>query len=363
LNHPGYYYPDLRSHARLALAVREAGWAFFLSPSSHVAHLETWRRPLLGGLSFPYTPAFHLPFALSGAGYDEVITLMKLAGAALSAAAIPLAGGIARRLRASPLVAVLLVGAPIYGVHLALAYLPALFGHALDLSFLCWLAWNRERIRSPAAWASAALFVAACELAYVSAVLVLPAFLLALAVASACEGAPDRMRGALGVLGFGLAGSFVALLVYYRDFVGPTLRGLVAEVETIGAANEASRGFLWTAIEMSRRNFGFPTLALATIGLVLVFRRGTQGPLAAAWLGAYGLILLGRSLLPAVFGHQHEALFVAPLVYLGVGEAVAEVAAGGLARRVAAGAILAAVVGQGLVLQWQAWVLQLANAR
>src|SRR5262249_33340433 len=81
-------YPALRSPARLALEVGESGLGFFASPASHVAHLGTWYRPLLGGLSFPYTPAFHLPFALSGAVYDEVVTSMKLAGAALAAVAI-----------------------------------------------------------------------------------------------------------------------------------------------------------------------------------------------------------------------------------------------------------------------------------
>jgi hypothetical protein len=362
LNAPDYYYPDLRSHARLALEVHESGLGFFAAPASHVARLGTWYRPLLGGLSFPYTPAFHVPFALSGAVYDEVVTSMKLAGAALAAVAIALAWALAGRLGASPAGAALLLAAPIYGVHLTLAYLPAVFGHVVDLAFLCWLAGHRERIRSPAVWATAALLVAACELAYVNAIVVMPLFVLALATAEAASVGSDCLRRAAVVLGFGLAGSLLAVVVYYRDFLAPTLRGLAAGAGT-AAADEPARGYFAIAAEMSRRNFGLPTLALAAVGLVLLLLRGKERPLLAAWLAAYGLVLLGRSLFPAGFGHSHEALFLAPLLYLGVGETIAALAGFGRKGRLAAGGLLLVLMAYGLVLQERAWALQLGNAR
>ena len=67
LNSPGYYYPDLRSHARLALAIREAGWGFLTRPDATVAEVGLWQNPLGGRIvTFPYAPGFHLPLAASG---------------------------------------------------------------------------------------------------------------------------------------------------------------------------------------------------------------------------------------------------------------------------------------------------------
>jgi hypothetical protein len=362
LNHPDYYHPDLRSHAQLALLVRRGGLDFWLSPSSHLARLGTWYRPLLGGLTFPYTPAFHWPFALSGMAYDQIITAMKLAAAALSTVPIALAWVLARRLRASPWGALLVLAAPIYGLHLAVAYLPALFGHAFDLAFLCWLAFHRERLRNPAVWVAAAGLVAVCELAYVGGVIVLPMFVLALALAEAFANPREPLRRALAVVGFGAAGSLCAVLVYYRHFAVPVLRGL-AQGGLATAPLEPAKGFLEVAGHISRSNFPFPVLALATVGLVFLFRRGKERPLLAAWLSAYGLILLGRSLAPAVFGHQHEALFVAPLVALGAGEALARLGEGSGLRRVLAAAGWVALAIVGLALQWQALMRQTVYAR
>src|SRR5262249_14190601 len=105
------------------------------------------------------------------------------------------------------------------------------------------------------------------------------------------------------------------------------------------------------------------TLVLAAVGLVLLLLRGKERPLVAAWLASYGLVLLGRSLFPAGFGHSHEALFLAPLLYLAVGHALATLAARGRAGRLAAGALFLGLIVYGLVLQERAWALQLANAR
>jgi hypothetical protein len=127
--------------------------------------------------------------------------------------------------------------------------------------------------------------------------------------------------------------------------------------------DEPARGYFAIAAEMSRRNFGLPTLALAAVGLVLLLLHGKQRPLVAAWLAAYGLVLLGRSHFPAGFGHSHEALFLAPLVYLGVGQALAALARRGRAGRLGAGALFVGLIVYGLVLQERAWALQLANAR
>ena len=42
VNHPDFYYPDLRTHARLVEKVQEEGFGFFVSPSRAI-----WEHPEL----------------------------------------------------------------------------------------------------------------------------------------------------------------------------------------------------------------------------------------------------------------------------------------------------------------------------
>jgi len=85
VNHPDFYYPDLRTHARLVQVVRAAGLDFFRTPAVYIWEHGVWRTEAYGKTyAFPYTPAFHLPFAAIAFGYDELITAMTLAAAALT---------------------------------------------------------------------------------------------------------------------------------------------------------------------------------------------------------------------------------------------------------------------------------------
>src|SRR5438128_1458405 len=92
-------------------------------------------------------PACHLPFAVIPFGYDDLVTAMKLAAAALTTVPMVLAWAIARRLGASVVGSALMAFVPTYVSRLSFAFLPALFGHAVDIAFLFWLAGNLERIR------------------------------------------------------------------------------------------------------------------------------------------------------------------------------------------------------------------------
>ena len=65
VNHPDFYYPDLRTHARLVEKVQDEGLGFFVSPSRAIWEHGVWRTEAYGKTyAFPYTPAFHLPFTL-----------------------------------------------------------------------------------------------------------------------------------------------------------------------------------------------------------------------------------------------------------------------------------------------------------
>lgn len=363
LNTPGYYYPDLRSHARLALAIREAGFHFAADPVATVARVGLWQNPLGGRVvTFPYAPGFHLPLAASGLPFDDLLTAEKLLGAAVSTLPIAFLFVLARRIGASPMGAGLLLVAPVYGQHLAVAFLPALFGHAWDVAFIAWLQARLERLKAPRVWLATAFFVCACQLAYVSAVTLIPALVLALAFLVAVGRSRGRVGIALALLGAGACGSLLSVLAYYRHFLGPILEAL----PTLTARPEGQQpapGFLEVAHHTTKGSFAPLLLALAVAGLFRTFRLERGRQVLAAWLLAYGLLLFGRTLAPSLFQFQHEALFVAPLVFLAAGEAVAWLWSLGRWARAGAAALVLALCLQGLWVQGEALLGQLGHAR
>jgi hypothetical protein len=366
LNTPGFYHPDFRSHVQLALLVRDAGLDFLRRPSAYLSTMGTWHKPAFGGTAaFPYSPAFHWPFALSPLAYDALITAMKLAAAAVSTLPVVLVWALARRLDASVLGAAVLLVLPIYGRHLAVGYMPALLGHAVDLSFVFWLAGRIERPLPPREWWTAAAFVAACGLAYVSAVTTIPAFVAALGIAVAAAAKSGRARRLASILGFGVMGSLLAVLVYYRDFLG-LLREAARQVSAAPALapSPGSRpGFFAVATGITGTNFSPLVLSLAVVGLVRLFRRTRGSVLVAAWLLSYGFLLAGRTWLPDVYQHQHEALWLAPLVALAVGETLDILAAGPLWRRGLAVLLALGLAVHGLVAQAESIAGQMGYAR
>ena len=362
LNTPAYYYPDLRSHARLALSIREAGASFATDPVTTVARVGLWQNPVGGRVvTFPYAPGFHLPLAASGLPFDDLLTTEKLLGAAASTLPIAFLFLLARLTQTSPLGAGLLLVAPVYGQHLAVAFLPALFGHAWDVGLVAWLQAHLPRMTTPRVWLATGLLVCACQIAYVSAVTLVPALILALVLLMAGT-PPRRVSLAAALLGAGAFGSLLSVLAYYRHFLGPIVEALPAR----GGGHdtpEGTPGFLEVVVQISRGSFTPLLLALAVVGLVLLLRRAKETKVLAAWLLAYALLLVGRTLAPNLFQFQHEALFVAPLLFLSAGEAVSWLWSRGGWARAGAAALLLALCVQGLRAQAQSLVAQLGHAR
>jgi hypothetical protein len=365
VNHPDFYYPDLRTHARLALVVRQAGLDFLRSPSPHIWMHGVWRTQAHGKTyAFPYTPAFHVPFALSGAGYDALISSMKLAGAAVSTVPLVLVWALARRFEVSPLGAVLMVLIPTYTSRLSFAFLPALFGHAVDMALVWWLAGNLDHIRAPRVLAAGAALVGAAQLAYVSGVVNLPVFTAALAGAEAATHRERRARRALAVLAMGALGSLLAVAVYYRDFLpmAADVAGRVLSGERGAASRYPVQGFAEVAWARTRDFFDglYPPLALA--GFALTWRRPAARSLVLAWAATYAVLLLGRAKVPDVFLHGHDTLLATPLVCLLAGVAVAWLWSKGSWPRVSAVLLLLVLAVQGFLSQWNALAAQLGNA-
>jgi hypothetical protein len=363
VNHPDFYYPDLRTHARLVEVLREAGLDFFVTPSRYIWEHGVWRTEAYGKTyAFPYTPAFHLPFAALGLGYDTLITAMKLTGAALSVAPLAFVWALARRWGASPAGAALMLFVPTYTSRLSFAFLPSLFGHAVDMAFLYWLAGHLERLREPRAWVQGAALVAACQLAYVSGVVNISLLVGLLALLALRLAPPPRLPHAAAVLGLGLVGALVSVILYYRDFLGMAL-DLGAR-----AGGSASRypvqSFSAVAFARTRDFFGFVYPVLAAAGVALLWRGDARRRwLLAGWLLAYAALLLGRAKVPDVFLHGHETLLLTPLVCLAAGHALARLAARSAVERGVAVAAALGLAVQGLVWQWRALWDQLGNAR
>ena len=366
VSHPDFYYPDLRTHARLVQVVRAAGLNFFRVPAAYIWEHGVWRTQAYGRTyAFPYTPAFHLLFAPIPFGYDELLTAMKLTAAALTTVPLVLVWVLARRLGASVVGAALMAVIPTYVSRLSFAFLPALFGHAVDIAFLCWLAGRLDRIRQPGVWVRGALFVAACQLTYVSGVINVSLFVAVLAVTEAAARGEARARQAAALLAMALAGSLVSVLVYYRDFL-PMALDVASQAARRGAAAASVhpvQGFLTVAYARTRDFFDGIYPVLAAAGLTILFRRRRGTSLLAAWFLTYVLLLLGRARVPDVFLHGHETLFVTPLVCLASGQALAALASHGRAGRAAALVVGAALAVQGLAWQWRALAEQLGNAR
>jgi hypothetical protein len=367
VGHPGFYYPDQRTHARLVEKVREKGLRFFVSPSEAIAEHGVWRTEAYGQTyAFPYTPAFHLPFAALGLPYDTRLVAMKLTAAAVSVVPLVLVWALARRFGAATAGAFLMTLVPTYTSRLAFAFLPSLHGHAVDVGFLYWLSGRLDRITEARTWLAGAAFVAACQLAYVSGVLNVSVLVALLALVTAIAG---RRRAALAILGMGLAGSALSVIAYYRDFL-PMVVDVLSRIGG-GAQRAASRypvqSFWAVAYGRTRDFFDGIYPLLAALGLALLLRSDERWPvrtrLVAAWLATYFVLLLGRARVPDLFLHGHEPLLVTPLVCLAGGEALAALARRGGLRRAAAALLLAALAVQGLAWQWRSVADQLGNAR
>jgi hypothetical protein len=376
VNHPDFYYPDLRTHARLVGKVQAEGLGFFVSPSRAIWEHGVWRTEAHGRTyAFPYTPAFHLPFTVLPLGYDTLLLALKLTAAAISVVPIFVTWAIARRLGMSVVGAALLLAVPTYTSRLSFAFLPSLFGHAFDLALIWWLAGRMGEVRRPRTWLAGAAWVTACQLAYVSGVMNTAALVLALVVVALLRRRPLD-AGALALMG--LAGAAVSVALYYRDFLGMAV-DVVARVAQ-GAARAPSRypvrPFLLVAYERTRDFFDTVYPILAAAGLFALWRdrpeaasdgapasTDTRRWLILGWLGAYALLLAGRARVPDVFLHGHETLLVTPLVCLASGEALSRLARRPRPGRWAAVALAAALALQGGFGQWRAIADQLGNAR
>jgi hypothetical protein len=227
LLHPQFYYPDVRVHGLFAWQLARQGLAGFLRDFTANQYRYSLGLQMENGhwYAFPYPPAFYLltwPLVRLARYRPEVA--VALVGAAVNSAMVFLVFGVARRLKAAPAAALLASGAavilPIYMARLALAYFPALVGHAFDTLVILYLLSRWSEMQRPRVVVTFAALLALALLAYTQSVLnfaiLLPLYLV---VQVAADRSPESLRRAGGLLAAGALGAVLSLAVFYGRYV------------------------------------------------------------------------------------------------------------------------------------------------
>jgi hypothetical protein len=286
---------------------------------------------------------------------------LRVVGAVLSALPVVLGFVLARALGLSGFGVALLAFAPTYPHWLSRAMLPALLGHAFDLTLLIWLAAHAAELSLARYFLQGALLVAASQTAYSFGIPVTALLMLSLALLFfAREGRADR---ALLVLGMGLMGALVSLLFYYRSFLPGTL-ALLRRSPSPPEAGALPGPLFWQAFVGDPSRF-FDTLVplLAVAGAVVLVRAGRASPVLIAWASTVLALQALRVLLPGLFRWNHELLLLTPLLSLTAGEALAALGERGKVAQGLACALVAVAALQGVLVAWASFAGQLGNAR
>ena len=372
VSNPDFYYPDLRTHARLVDFVRDAGIQFLVSPSSVIEEHGVWVTGAFGAIyAFPYTPAFHLPFALFDISYDDLITALKLAAAAISTLPIALVWVFATRLgfQWAPLLSALtMVIIPTYSSRLSFAFLPALFGHFVDVTLLLFLFIQLPQITGKREWFQGSLLVAGSYLAYVAGVLNTTILLSVLAMSmffSFEREKESRCLSAIAILGMGVLGGLFSFVLFYRDFL-PMFMDIVSRVAGSVEGGESRypiQSFIETTVTRTWSFFGWWYPTLAGFGMYQLLRSGISRLVLLAWLFTYFILLFGRAKIPDIFLHGHETLFVTPLVCLLSGVALETWMGSGRTRKLLVTVAIIVLAFVGIIDQWSYFSDQLMNAQ
>ena len=366
-NHPSFFHPDLRTHARIVAHVRHSGFSLFRNPyeslwrpvggEDRVAS-GMWIKEIGGAtLGLPYAVAFHSALAPFPLDEDQAVTIIRLAGGLAAAWAPVLVLLLARALGLSPWGAWLAVCVPSASAELANAAVPASIGALFDLAFLLWLASVLHAPRGAAfalgraTWLRGTALLAACYLAYTSSLVVLTLTLLALAFLLVARDADDaRLARRLVLVLF--AATLVAIALYYWSFVPAALHALGALGAGPKAVPEASTVRTFGSVWPPLASWGWPVGAsLAALGVLRILRAPKEP--ARSLVGATLMALLAvagaRLMAPELFGWVHEALFAGELACLALGEVAAAVARRGWASRALSWVLLGWLALSGLL--------------
>jgi hypothetical protein len=313
-SHPGCYYPDIDTHARMLAALR-ADPLLAIDPTRPWNRLGAQTREIGGQrVGIPYSFGFHaLAWPLAG-WLGDVAALRTLAVSCL-AATLLLSAALARSSglpRGPTLLAPLLLAAlPVTASRLGLALWPTLLGQAAVLAVVVGLA----RCGVPGDRRGALALLAGLALAqavYTGSLIVAGSFVVALALV--LLGARDG-RAALRLVGLHALATIAVLVVMYAGFAS-TLLGQVLPGLGGGAAPDDA-----LAVVAGRLPLFFGPFLLLLLAAPLALRGSpARHVLLAAALATLGM-LAGRLVVPALFRDAKEVEFAAPIVAVAVAAA------------------------------------------
>lgn len=363
---PSYFYNDVRNNRRFAEALRDdPGTLSQRRQAAQERYGVAYPRIIAGKkYAFPYSPVFFLPFGLAGREAVDVEEAMKhvvTACAALEAVIVFYAAGVVfgRASSAGAWAALVAALAPIFPSRLVLALWSTLGGHVFDsLALLGALYWAR-RPASRRALVCTAAAVQASYLVYVASLFNMALFTGALGLFV------RRLRARAWLLGAGTAALTVGLL--YLDFTvlfvreilpayagasraAPSPAPVVAADDGHDRPVPAGQVAVGAALQRIPLFYGFVLPPLCVCGFVLARRAAPPDVLRVlvAWCAAFAALVALRAFGGGLFKDMKEIEFVAPLVALLAGAALAECARHG--RR---GQALAAALGL-LLVAWGA---------
>ena len=330
LFHPLYYHPDLRSHANLTEIVSEAGFDFWAQPSHYIAEQGVWTQGAMGKTyAFPFSPVFHSLFLPLDLDFFTLIVAMKLAACFLSALEVLIVFYLGCRLGGTEIGlwgAALTAFSPAAFSRLSFALLAAVFAHFLDTLVLASLFPGKSGGK-PHLWLTLALLTSALASypgSLVSFGIFFPVFGLLLVVRMG----PGLRRDGLALLAGSAGVAVIVLAVVYREFVGVFLSELVPLF--LAGESEGGGVSLGGTISLLIRRYwifhgGVYIPLIAGGALVWFLRRPSPflSRLLLAWAFTFVALIFLRASAPDLFSKVKEILWVAPLISLAGGTALA----------------------------------------
>ncbi len=336
---PGFYYPDVDTHARFVDAIARAPHTA-IDPAPYQLRFKAWTRTVGDKtVAFPYSPVFHLLALPLRPLIGSVAAVKALAAASLGAGLLAVFAlsallGTVKHARFGAML--LFFTMPVVSSRLSLALYPALFAQALELLLAVFLVrWcGREH---PARGALlAALFLV--QAAYTGSLFTVSFFLLMLGAALTLSGQREKAARLLAVQA---AAAFAVIAILYFRFVPVFLRDVLPAA---GAAT--AEGSPWGRLFIF---YGVVLPALSVLG-VLGLRQAPQGALRVLIaLFAAGLTLLAlRYVVPGVFRDVKDVELLAGAVAVAAAAALAHLWDEGRSARVIACAALALLLMRGI---------------
>lgn len=355
LFHPLYYHPDLRSHADLAEILSRVGLDFWARPLHYIAEQGVWVQGAMGqSYAFPFSPVFHALFLPFDLDFFATMDAMKLLACLVSALEVPIVFYLGRRLGGAETgiwAGALAAFTPAAFSRLSYAFLAAVFAHFLDTLVLASLASRAEagKWRLVVAVLLLTLALGSYAGSLVNFGLFFPLFGLLLLLGPGRE----LRRDGWILLTVSAGAALLVMSVVYREFVAVFLTELLPRF--LSGESQAGSVSLWeTARTLVRRLWIFfdtVYIPLVLLGAVVWVRRRPDSyllRLVGAWALTFLALIFLRVAAPDLFNKTKEILWIAPLVSLAGGEALAWLRRSFLAGAWIAGAYYALVVYYGL---------------